>query len=91
MVTNCANPGCQSTLQSFVEGRFFHFDIVSVSVSAGDAGDGGFDEQPQRQNIDYWLCGDCSASLSLVLEPVRGLKLVPLGNPRAISRSLTAD
>jgi hypothetical protein len=91
MVTNCANPGCKATLQSFAEGRFFHFDIVSVSVSADDARGGGFDEQPQRQNMDYWLCGDCSASFNLVLEPMRGLKLVPFGNTNVVSKPLAAD
>jgi hypothetical protein len=80
MITNCANPGCKSTLQSFVEGRFFHFDIVSVSISAEDGASGTFDAVPQSVAIQYWLCGTCSSSYSLILEPVRGLKLVPVGN-----------
>lgn len=80
MTTKCANPSCGTTLQSFTEGRFFSFEIVSISIAASDENNSPYDEKPRTQALQYWLCGSCSARVSLVLEPARGLKLVPAGS-----------
>lgn len=78
MTAHCVNPSCGAQLHSFAEGRLFQFEIVSISVSATDETTAPFDEQPKSQTAQYWLCGRCAASMSLVLEPVSGLKIVPL-------------
>lgn len=78
MLAYCANPTCYAPLHSFAEGRLFQFEVVSISVAASDDTTEPFDEKPERQTAQFWLCGRCAATMTLTLEPVRGLKLTPL-------------
>jgi hypothetical protein len=78
MIARCVNPNCGAQLHSFVEGRLFQFEVVSISLSATDEGASPFDEKPNTQTAQFWLCGPCATSMSLVLEPAHGLKIVPL-------------
>jgi hypothetical protein len=78
MLSQCANPGCCRPLTSLSEGRLFQFEIVSISVSATDDTEQNFDETPSKETAHFWLCGECASSMSLTLEPVNGLRLVPL-------------
>ena len=83
MVSQCCNPSCRKLLASLSEGRLYQFEIVSISVSALDNHVEDFDEIPQRQIANFWLCGPCSSCLTLTLEPEDGLKLVPLEGNRS--------
>lgn len=78
MLAYCANPNCRTPLHSFSEGRLFQFEIVSISVSASDDTSAPFDEQPEKQTAQFWLCGECASNMTLLLEPIKGLRLVPL-------------
>jgi hypothetical protein len=78
MLAYCVNPDCYTPLHSFSEGRLFQFEIVSISVSASDDTTAPFDEKPERQTAQFWLCGECASNMTLLLEPVKGLRLVPL-------------
>ena len=78
MTARCINENCNRKLHSFSEGRLFQFEIVSISLAANDETSAPFDEKPQRETVHYWLCGNCASTLTLVLEPARGLKLVLL-------------
>lgn len=78
MLTNCASPNCCTASHSFSEGRLFQFEIVSISVSASDDTTAPFDEKPERRTAQFWLCGHCASHMTLMLEPVKGLRLVPL-------------
>jgi hypothetical protein len=78
MLAYCANPSCYAPLHSFSEGRLFQFEIVSISVSASDDTAEPFDEKPERQTAQFWLCGSCASSMTLVLEPQKGLRLIPV-------------
>ena len=78
MLAYCVNPNCYTPLHSFSEGRLFQFEIVSISVSASDDTTAPFDEKPERQTAQFWLCGQCASNMTLLLEPIRGLRLVPL-------------
>jgi len=80
MIAYCVNPNCGAQLHSFVEGRLFQFEVVSISVSATDEASAPFDEEPKTQTAQFWLCGRCAASMSLVLEPMNGLRIVPLAS-----------
>ncbi len=80
MVARCVNPECNTQLHSFADGRMFQFEVISISVSANDDSTAPFDEKPKRQTAQFWLCGNCAATLTLLLDPVNGLKLVPLGS-----------
>ena len=78
MSAQCVNPTCRLTLNSFSDGRLFQFEIVSISLSANDDMAEPYDEKPQSQTAQFWLCGECASHLTLLLEPVRGLRLLPL-------------
>lgn len=80
MLARCVNPTCYVPLQAFCEGRLFQFEVVSISISAADD---NFDEKPERQTAHFWLCGRCANEMTLVLEPRRGLTLVPTGSQGA--------
>ena len=75
---SCVNRNCSQPLASFLEGRLFHFEILSISVSADDSNKQDSDEVPYRTGVNFWLCGSCAAAMTLILEPVGGLQLVPL-------------
>ena len=79
MLAYCVNPNCYTPLHSFSEGRLFQFEIVSISLAASDDTAAPFDEKPERQTAQFWLCGQCASTFSLLLDPGRGLRLVPLG------------
>jgi hypothetical protein len=73
MLAYCANEGCKRPLHSFSEGRLFQFEVVSISVAASDEKCAPFDEHPERQTLHLWLCGRCASTMTLVLEPARGV------------------
>ena len=78
MLARCVNPDCCAPLRSFSEGRLYRFEIVSISIAASDSALTPFDERPERQAVHYWLCGRCATHLNLHLEPLQGLRVVPL-------------
>lgn len=78
MLAHCVNPNCYALLHSFCEGRLFQFEVVSISVAASDDTTAPFDEKPERQTAHFWLCGRCADSMTLMLEPARGLRVVPV-------------
>ena len=78
MLAHCVNPNCYAPLHSFCEGRLFQFEVVSISVAASDDTAAPFDEKPERQTAHFWLCGRCADSMTLMLEPARGLRVVPV-------------
>jgi len=79
MLAHCVNPNCFAPLHSYSEGRLFQFEVVSISIAASDDTSQPFDEKPERQTAHFWLCGRCADTMTLALEPLRGLKVVPLG------------
>jgi hypothetical protein len=78
MLAHCINPDCCAPLHSFSEGRLYQFEIVCISVAASDNAKSPFDEKPERQAAQYWLCGRCAAGMDLQIEPLQGLRVVPL-------------
>jgi len=89
MLAHCVNPNCCEPSHSFLEGRLFQFEIVSISVSASDDTIAPFDEKPERQTAQFWLCGRCAANMTLLLEPVKGLRLIPLADVHESGQSTT--
>jgi hypothetical protein len=88
MLAYCVNEGCNRPLHSFSEGRLFQFEVVSISVAASDEKSAPFDERPQRQTLHLWLCGRCASTMTLVLEPARGVKVVSLEDGSCEAREL---
>jgi len=89
MLAYCANEGCSRPLHSFSEGRLFQFEVVSISVAASDEKCAPFDEHPLRQTLHLWLCGRCASTMTLVLEPARGVKVASLEERGKQTRELT--
>jgi hypothetical protein len=87
MLARCVNENCKRPLYSFSEGRLFQFEVVSISLAASDEGTAPFDEKPQRETVHFWLCGGCASTMSLVLEPAKGLKLVSLEEQQSAESS----
>ena len=77
-MARCINENCNLPLHSLSEGRLFQFEVISISLAANDATAAPFDEKPQRETVHFWLCGNCASMWKVMLEPARGLKLVPL-------------
>jgi hypothetical protein len=78
IMARCINEHCNLELHSLSEGRLFQFEVISISLAANDEASAPFDEKPQRETVHFWLCGNCASLLTLVLDPARGLKLLPL-------------
>jgi hypothetical protein len=51
---------------------------VSISVSATDESLSEFDERPQRETANFWLCSECAENMTLSMDPMAGLRLTPL-------------
>ena len=77
MIGRCVNSECNAPLHSLLEGRLFQFEVISISVSANDDQLSPQDETPQTQTAQFWLCQNCGRNMSLTLDPMSGLKLVP--------------
>ena len=80
MVSHCSNPSCGRALSSLCEGRLFQFEIVSISVSATDESLSEFDERPQRETANFWLCSQCAEIMTLSMDPMAGLRLTPVSS-----------
>ena len=77
-MARCINENCNLPLHSLSEFRLFQFEIISISVAASDETAAPFNEKPQRETVHFWLCGSCASTFTIVLEPARGLRLIPL-------------
>jgi hypothetical protein len=72
MVSRCANPSCDARFKYLSEGRLFQFPGANPAnrIYASSV-------------IEFWwLCPRCCLSMTLVEDPTRGVKLVPL--PRSV-------
>jgi hypothetical protein len=78
MLSQCANANCCRPVTSLSEGRLYQFDIVSISVSANDDSVVDPDETPHRETAHFWLCASCAKTMTLELEPLAGLRLLPI-------------
>src|SRR5438309_10515484 len=71
MVSNCANPTCSVPLLVLNDGRLFQFEVRPKSsdstVAAG-----------LRKISHFWLCGQCSSTLTLGFDQLRGVVVQPL-------------
>jgi hypothetical protein len=72
MVSRCANPSCDARFKYLREGRLFQFPAPKLSAS--------FLKNASGFGL-WWLCSECSKTMTLVEDPVSGAKLVPLPNP----------
>lgn len=68
MLAKCANPACSTPLIYLREGKIFMMDGDHKSRLPVKAA-GGVEH--------FWLCGPCSAQMTLVYQAGSGIKVVP--------------
>jgi hypothetical protein len=83
MIVQCANPACARPLRYLFGGRLFQF-----GVRAHDA-ERNSHLKLARRVAHFWLCGQCSSTLSLTFDLREGVKVVPLV-PLAITQVAVA-
>lgn len=56
MVANCANPSCSAVFRYLYDGIIFHVTYKPAGASISGP----------STNERFWLCGDCSAKMTLI-------------------------
>jgi hypothetical protein len=78
MVSKCANPGCSAPFLYLRQGKLF---CIETSMTADDQGPSfGADpavERRSRRMEFFWLCEDCTVTLTLRYTPGHGVKVHP--------------
>ena len=84
MLSKCANPSCSSQFLYLHRGKLFRMEVqtdagVPDSVWVADL------KKPPRRLEYFWLCGDCSRTMTVVFESGVGIKTRPITLTRAAS------
>jgi len=79
MLSKCANPECNTPFRYLREGKLFQIDVNGTDVRP--AGPKLVDKRLPRRIEYFWLCGPCSAILTLVFQSGRGVVAQPLQRP----------
>jgi hypothetical protein len=73
MLSKCANPSCSTPLVYLREGKIFMLEAPPkpVAVDSTDA--------PKLMNRveHFWLCGPCSALMTMAYDGKKGVQVVP--------------
>lgn len=85
MVSKCANPQCSTPFHYLRTGKLFQLE-VGDAVAPGPQLLHPAKQRHHREH--FWLCGDCSASLTLVMDKDRGVIAVPI---QALARRAAAS
>jgi hypothetical protein len=72
MLSKCANPACSTPFRYLRDGKLFEIEITPVAETTTDAKKGS------RHIEFFWLCGSCSAQLTLVRDHEQGVRTVPI-------------
>ena len=72
MLSKCANPACSKPFRYLRDGKVFEIDSTKESQLASG------DTKPVRRVEFFWLCGECSAELTLVNDQEKGVITVPI-------------
>jgi hypothetical protein len=73
MLSKCANPLCSTQLVYLREGKIFMLEAPPrpVAVQSAEA------RKPANRVEHFWLCGPCSAQMTLAYDSQQGVKVVP--------------
>jgi hypothetical protein len=77
MLSKCANPSCSTPLIYLREGKIFRMDPSAKTAHAT----GPSLVKPAERTEHFWLCGPCSARLTVVYHPERGPQVQPKPSP----------
>lgn len=72
MISKCANPACSTPFRYLRDGKLFEVEFNrAVQAAAGAA-------KPVRRIEFFWLCGQCSAELTVIKDHEKGVIIVPI-------------
>jgi hypothetical protein len=82
MLGKCANPACDIPFRYLRGGRLF---LIDLADSRAEEHVDGFDSHQPHRTTYFWLCDDCSTTMSVamnregaaVIQPITSLKAVP--------------
>jgi hypothetical protein len=77
MVSKCANPECSTPFQYFRDGKLFQVDRDEMELTSRATPPLAAGKRAHRVE-HYWLCGACSATLTLTYDPVKGIATAAL-------------
>ncbi len=89
MLSKCANPACTAAFHYLREGKLFQFDAHNRAYHQASEKLTILDK-PAHKIEYFWLCGRCSAQMTLNWDPHNGIITVPLPS-RADSFSASAS
>ena len=73
MLNKCANPDCAAKFRYLREGRLFEF---AVGTRGHECLEGAIPGKASRREM-FWLCGECSQTMSLECSEDGEVALVP--------------
>ena len=71
MLSKCANPACSRPFRYLRDGKLFEIDSTQMEKPLTG-------KKPVRHVEFFWLCGDCSAELTVVNDHENGVTIVPI-------------
>ena len=74
MLSKCANPSCSTPLVYLREGKIFMMENAS-GPQAADSSSGQLSSPSRVEH--FWLCGPCSAGMTLVYDRNLGVRVLP--------------
>ncbi len=77
MLSKCANPACSTAFQYLRDGKLFQIEVGS----SAESGIHVVNKSPSRKIEFFWLCGPCSARLTLAYQRGKGVITLPLSQP----------
>ena len=77
MVSKCANPACSAPFHYLREGKLFEVDSRESSAVG--------ERKPIRRVEFFWLCGRCSAVLTVINDKEKGVIIAPLSAPPVVA------
>lgn len=75
MLSKCANPSCSTPLVYLREGKIFTMEYASGPQAVKNADQTR--QAPPARVEHFWLCGPCSARLTLVYDRQQGVLVRP--------------
>lgn len=85
MLSKCSNPLCPTLFRYLHEGKLFR---IELDVMKEDTSTFGIDpevKKPVRRTEFFWLCGECSAEMTLDFIKGVGIKTRPLARTHAVA------
>lgn len=79
MLSKCANPSCSTPLVYLREGKIFMMEHAPGQQRVSTPDQGG-QVSPAPRVEHFWLCGPCSAAMTLVYDREAGVLVLPKTN-----------